>query len=163
MWRSVIWSWIPPNPSLPSFWRTKKSIRPRSTDFGFSGLFYHLFLSCLNNFFVRRTRYFFFAVPPRGFGFRFGLGTGLISDYQRASAEVNGEKLPELNDAWSLVFTKAGWFTGATSLSSEDRGKSYGRKMFLSQGKRPVARNSLATISPVAARLYAFPNSSPIW
>jgi len=40
----------------------------------------------------------FFAVPPRGFGFRFRLGTGLISDDQRASAEVNGEKLAELND-----------------------------------------------------------------
>jgi len=40
----------------------------------------------------------FFAAPPRGFGFRFRLGTGLISDDQRASAEVNGKKLAELND-----------------------------------------------------------------
>jgi hypothetical protein len=44
----------------------------------------------------------FFAVPPRGFGFRFRLGTGLISDDQRTSAEVNSEKLAELNDGWSL-------------------------------------------------------------
>jgi hypothetical protein len=33
----------------------------------------------------------FFAVPPRVFGYRFRLGTGLISDIRRASAEVNGE------------------------------------------------------------------------
>jgi len=76
---------------------------------------------------------------------------------------VNGEKLAELNDGLSLVYTNAGWFTGAASLSSEDRGKSYGLKMFLSQGQRAVALNPLAAISPIAARLYAFPNSSPIW
>jgi hypothetical protein len=40
----------------------------------------------------------FLAVPPRGFGFRFRLGTALISDDRRFSAEVNGEKLAELND-----------------------------------------------------------------
>ena len=61
----------------------------------------------------------FFAVPPRVFGCRFRLRTGLISDAQKASAEVNNEKLTELNDGWSLVFTKAGWFTGAASVSSE--------------------------------------------
>jgi hypothetical protein len=55
----------------------------------------------------------FFAVLPRGFGFRFRLGTGLISDDRRASAEVNGDKLAELNDDWSLAFIKARWFTGA--------------------------------------------------
>jgi hypothetical protein len=33
-----------------------------------------------------------------GFGFRFRLGTGLISDDRRASAEANGKKLAELND-----------------------------------------------------------------
>jgi len=87
----------------------------------------------------------------------------MISDDRRASAAVKGENLAELNDGQSLVFTKAGWFTGAASLSSEDRGKSYDLKMFLSQGKRPVARTPLAAISPVVARLYAFPNSSPIW
>jgi hypothetical protein len=48
-------------------------------------------------------------------------------------------------------------------VSSEDGGKSCGLKMSVSQGKRPVARKALASISPVAARLYAFPNSSPIW
>jgi len=48
-------------------------------------------------------------------------------------------------------------------VSSEDRGKLYGLKVFLSQGKRPVAWKPLAAISPVAARLYAFPNSSPVW
>jgi hypothetical protein len=41
---------------------------------------------------------FSFSVPLQGFGFRFMLGTGLISDDRRASAEVNGEKLAELND-----------------------------------------------------------------
>jgi len=76
---------------------------------------------------------------------------------------VNGEKLAELNDGPSLVFTKAGWFRGAASVSSEARGKSCGLKMFLSQGKRPVAGKPLAAISPVAALLYALPNCSPIW
>ena len=105
----------------------------------------------------------FFAVPPRGIGFRFRLGTGLISDGRRASAEVSGEKLAELNDGWLLVFTIAGWFTGAAFLFSENREKSYGLKMCLSQGKRLFARKPLAAISPVAVRFYAFPNSSPIW
>jgi len=48
-------------------------------------------------------------------------------------------------------------------VSSDDGGKSYGLKVFLSQGKRPVAQKPLAAISPVAARLYALPNSWPIW
>ena len=79
------------------------------------------------------------------------------------SAEVNGEKWTELNDGWSLVFTKAGWFTGAASVFSEARGKSCDLKIFLSQGKMPAARKPLASISPVAARLYAVPHCSPIW
>jgi hypothetical protein len=73
----------------------------------------------------------------------------------------NGEKL-ELNDGSSLVFTKAGWFTGAVSVFPDARRKSCGLKMFMSQGKRPVARQPLAAVSPVAACLY-FPNSLPIW
>jgi len=48
-------------------------------------------------------------------------------------------------------------------VSSEARGISCGLKMFLSQGKRPVAQKPLAAISPVAARLYALPNCSPVW
>jgi hypothetical protein len=76
---------------------------------------------------------------------------------------VKGEKLAELDDGLSQVFTEVVWFTGAACVSSEDRGKSCGLKMFLSQGKRPVARKPLAAISHVAARLYAFPNISPIW
>jgi hypothetical protein len=48
---------------------------------------------------------------------------------------VNGEKLEELKEGWSLVFTKAGWFTGAASVFPEARGKSCGLKMFLSQGR----------------------------
>jgi hypothetical protein len=47
----------------------------------------------------------FFAVPPQGFGLRIRLGTRLIYDDLRASAEVNGEKLLELNEGWPLVFT----------------------------------------------------------
>jgi hypothetical protein len=46
-------------------------------------------------------------------------------------------------------------------IQTKNRGKSYGLKMFLSQGKRPVAQKPLATISLVAARLYAFPNAPP--
>ena len=45
----------------------------------------------------------------------------------------------------------------------EDRGISFGLKVFLSQGKRPVTRKPLGAISPVAVGVYAFPNSSPIW
>ena len=48
----------PGKPFSSSFWSTKKSIRRRSTGLGFSGLFYLLFLSCFNNFFVRWTLYF---------------------------------------------------------------------------------------------------------
>ena len=114
MWWSVRRRWIPANHSTPSFWRTKKSIRPRWTGFGFSGLFYLLFLSCLNKIFIRWTRYFLCCSITR-IGFRFRLGTALISDDRITSAEVNGEKLVELNDSWSLIFTKAGWFTGAAS------------------------------------------------
>jgi hypothetical protein len=40
----------PGKPSLLSFWRAKKSIQRRLTGFGFSGLFYLLFLSCLNKY-----------------------------------------------------------------------------------------------------------------
>jgi hypothetical protein len=40
----------------------------------------------------------FFTVPPRGFDWRFRLGTALIYGARRASAEVNSEKLAELND-----------------------------------------------------------------
>ena len=156
---SVRWSWIPANPSLPSFWRTKKIIRRKQIGFGFSGLFDFLFLSCHNKISVRWTRYFLYCSTARIWLF----GSALISDARKASAEVNGEKLAELNDGWSLVFTKAVWFTGVASVSSEARGKSRGLKMFLSQGKRPVARKPLSAISPVAARLYALPNCSPIW
>jgi hypothetical protein len=48
-------------------------------------------------------------------------------------------------------------------MSSEESGKLYGLKIFLSQVKRPVARKPLAAISPVAAHMYAFLNISPIW
>jgi hypothetical protein len=44
-------------------------------------------------------------------------------------------------------------------VSFEYRGKSYGLKVFLSQGKRLVTQKSLADISLVAAHLYAFLNS----
>jgi hypothetical protein len=47
---------------------------------------------------VLRGELIFFVVPPRIFGCSFRLGTRLISDARRASAEVNGEKLEELND-----------------------------------------------------------------
>jgi len=50
---SVRRSWIPANPFLPSFWRTKKSTRRRPTGFGFSGLFCFIFLICLNKFFCK--------------------------------------------------------------------------------------------------------------
>jgi hypothetical protein len=81
---------------------------------------------------------------------------------RRASAEVNGEKLEELNDDSSLVFTKAEWFKGAASVFPDARGKSCGLKMFMSQGKRPVALQPLAAVAPVAACLY-FRNGLPIW
>jgi hypothetical protein len=58
---------------------------------------------------------------------------------------VNGEKLAELDDGWLLVFTEAGWFTGKACVCSEDRGKSYDLKMFLSQENRPEAINRYFT------------------
>jgi hypothetical protein len=74
---------------------------------------------------------------------------------------MTGKKLAELTDGQSAVFNKARWFTEAPSVSTESRGKSC-LKMFLSQGKRPVAWKTLAAVSPVAARLYALLNCSPI-
>ena len=144
------------------FWRTKNSIRRKPIGFGFSGLFDFLFLSCPNKFSAKWTSYFLCCSTTSNW-LRFRLGTGLISDARRASAEVNGEKITELNDGWSLVFTKAGWLTRAASVFSEAKGKSYGLKMFLSQRKRPVARKPLAAISPFSARFYTLPNCSPIW
>ena len=47
-------------------------------------------------------------------------------------------------------------------MSSEARGKSCGLKMFLSQGKRPVARKPIYAISFVAARYYALLSFSSI-
>ena len=79
----------------------------------------------------------------------------LISDARRAPVDLYGENLSELNCGLSLVFTKAGWLIGAASVSSEARGNLCGLKMFLSQGKRSVARQPLAVISPVAALLNA--------
>jgi hypothetical protein len=63
----------------------------------FSGLCDFLFLSCLNKFFVRLTRYFLGCSTTSGWRFQL-LGTSLISGARRASAKVNGEKLTELND-----------------------------------------------------------------
>ena len=121
-WVSVrVWrNWIPANPSLPSFWRAKKSIRSKPIGFGFNGLFDFLFLSCPNKFSVKWTRYFLYCTTT-AFACRFRLGSALISDDRRASAEVNGEKRTELSNVWSLIFTKAGWFTGAASVSSKIR------------------------------------------
>jgi len=45
---------------------------------------------------------YFFIVPPREIGCWIMLGTALISDAQRASAVVNGEKLTQLNDGRSM-------------------------------------------------------------
>jgi len=92
---------------------------------------------------------------------KFRLGTWLITDAWRASIEVNGEKLAEQNNGWSLVFNKQDG-SHEQDVSSEGRGKSSGLEMFLSQGNRPVARKTLANIWPFAARFYAFPNSSPL-
>jgi hypothetical protein len=44
----------------------------------------------------------------------------------------------------------------------DTRGKSCGLKMYMSQRKRPVTWQPLATVTPVAAWLY-FPNSLPSW
>jgi len=65
-------------------------------------------------------------------------GTTLISDGQRASAVVNGEKLAKLIDGRSMEFTIAGRFTVASSVSSENRGNSCGLKMFLSKCLLPI-------------------------
>jgi hypothetical protein len=72
---------------------------------------------------------------------------------RRASAEMNGDKIAELNHGWSLVFTKARWLTGAASMFPDDRGKSCGPNMFMSQGKRPVIRQPLTAVATVATCL----------
>jgi len=61
-------------------------------------------------------------------------GTALISDGHRASAVVNGEKLAQLNDDRSMVFTITGPLTGGSYEPSEIRGESCGLNIFLSQG-----------------------------
>jgi len=66
------------------------------------------------------------------------LATALVSGARTASEVVNGEKLAELNDGRSMVFTKAGRFTGESSVSSETRGNSCGLNMFLSQELLPI-------------------------
>jgi hypothetical protein len=38
------------------------------------------------------------ALPSRGFGFRFRIGTEMISDDRRGTAEGNGEELAELDN-----------------------------------------------------------------
>ena len=48
-------------------------------------------------------------------------------------------------------------------MSSEAKEKSCGLKIFLSEGKKPVAGKPLAAISPVVTRLHALANCSPIW
>jgi len=148
--------------SLPSVWRTKKGIRRKSIDFGFSGLFDFLFLRCPYKFSVRWTRYFLCCSTTSIWL--------LVQAWHRADIYCSESlrrserwKLTEVNSGWSLVFINVGWFTGATSVSSDARGKSCVLKMFLSQWKRPVARQPLAVISPFAARLYAVPNCSQFW
>jgi hypothetical protein len=68
---------------------------------------------------------------------------------------------------WRLIAAVAETFrfTEAASVFAEPRGKLRGLKIFLSQGKRPVSWNPPAIITPVAALLFTFPNtsSSPIW
>jgi len=66
------------------------------------------------------------------------LRTALIADGQRASAVLNGEKLEQLNDGRSMVFTIATLFTGVSSVSSEARRESCGLNIFLSQELPPV-------------------------
>ena len=112
------------------FWKTKNSIRRKPDGFGFSGLFDYRLMSCPNKLLYGKF-VIFSAVSLWVFGCRFKLCTRLTPDARRIPAEVNGEILTEPNDGWSLVFTKARWFTVAVSVSSEARGKSCGLKMFL--------------------------------
>jgi len=81
---------------------------------------------------------YFFVVPPHEFGCWIMLRTALIADARRASAVVNGEKLEQLNDGKSMVFTVAARFTGASSVSPEARGEKCGLKKFLSQELLPI-------------------------
>jgi len=52
---------------------------------------------------------------------------------------VNGEKITGLNNVWSLVFNKAGWFTGTASLWSEARRNLCSLKICLSQEKKNLS------------------------
>ena len=114
-------SWIPTNPPLPSFWRTKKSIRPKSNSFGFSGLFDFLFLSCPNKFTVKWTHYFLCCSNTITW-LQVQAWHGADTWCSESLSRSERRKLTELNNVWSLVFIKAGWFTGAASVSSEVRG-----------------------------------------
>jgi hypothetical protein len=131
---SVRRRWIPANVSPPSFWRTKKSIRCKPSGFALSGLFEFLFLSCLNILPVRWTRHFLCCSTTRVWIY-FRLGKGLMSDTRETSVEVNGENLEEMNDGWSLVLTKTGWFTGAAFIFPDALRKSCGLNMYMSPGK----------------------------
>ena len=97
-----------------------------------------MLFSELPNKFLLDVLIIYFTDPPHEFDCWIMLATAVVSDVRRASSVVNGEKLAELNDGRSTAFTIAGRFTGASSVSSENRGNSCGLNMFLSQDLLPI-------------------------
>ena len=162
IWWSVRRSWIPTNPSLPCFWRTKKSSRRKPTGFWFSDLFYFLFLSCLNKLRVRWTRYFLCCSTTSIWL--------LVQAWYRAYIWCT--ESPSRSERRKISRTEW-WMIAGLHQSRMVHRSSYCvlwgyRKIVCSEdvlvkGKRPVVQKPLPAISPVAAGLYAFPNISPIW
>jgi hypothetical protein len=116
-------------------------------------LLFHLFeepsrafdASCLVLDLVPRLIFFFWVAPTNFFKVNslfsllfchecLAVGPGLahgwylMLGYSQQKWTVNTNRTAYV---WLKVFTKAGWFTGATSVSSEARGKSCGLEMFL--------------------------------
>jgi hypothetical protein len=160
LWRSL----SPKNHSLYFLFVSSnpKSCRRILLNLEFSGLLPFLFLSLINTVFVIRT---YSHHSFRCSNMITGPVTSGLTEYLVFEDTRRCEWLQRHWTEWRLIGTVAETvrFTEAASLFAELRGKSHGLKLFLSQGKRPVSWNTKAIITPIAANLYAFPNSSPIW
>ena len=95
-----------------------------------------------------------------------GLVTSGLTEYLLFEDTRRCEWLQRHWTEWRLIAALC-WNISVQRISvcllAEPRGKLRGLEIFLSQGTRPVSWNPSAIITPVAAVLYAFQNSSPNW